>query len=123
MKKKQNKITDITKSGTQYTFTAVSTPEAIKRFKIVTRLDEKDAPDATTQIKVFNSGNTVFIQNLGDLNGVMIIYDMMGRTLKNTSFSPYGITAVQVGSITGAYVVKAATSNESVSKRIIIGKE
>jgi len=119
----ENKVTDITKSGTQYTFTAESTPQAIKRFKIVTRLDEKDAPDASTQIKVFNSGNTVFVQNLGDLNGVMFIYDMMGRTMKNTSFGPYGITAVQVGTITGAYVVKAATSNESVSKRVIIGKE
>jgi len=48
---------------------------------------------------------------------------MMGRMMKTATFGPYGITAVPIGSITGAYVVKAATSYESVSKRVIIGKE
>jgi hypothetical protein len=74
-------------------------------------------------IKVFNSANTIFVQNLSDLNGEMVIYDIMGRYLKKAVFAPYGVTAVQVGTTPGAYVVKAATSNESVSKKIIIGKE
>jgi len=119
----ENKTVDITESGSTYSFAAETTPIPVKRFKIVTRPYEKDATDGTTQIKVFTSGNTVFVQNLENLNGEMVIYDMMGRTLKKAPFGPYGITAVPVGDITGAYVVKAATVNESVSKRIIIGKE
>ena len=88
----------------------------------MTRDIEKNATYANTQLKVFSSGNTIFVQNLGNQTGEMIVYDMMGRKLKKSSFGPYGVTAVQVGSISGAYVVSAATSNEKVSKRLIIGK-
>jgi len=118
----ENKTVEITESGSTYAFSAESTPSAVNRFKIVTRPYEKDAADANNQLKVFSSGNTIFVQNLGNQNGEMIVYDMMGRKLKNTRFGPYAITAVQVGSIPGAYVVSASTSSESVSKRIILGK-
>jgi len=64
----------------------------------------------------------VFIQNLGSLSGEMILCDMVGRTLKRATFAPYGITAVQVGTIPGAYIVNASTSRERVSKKIILGK-
>jgi len=119
----ENKTVEITESGSTYSFAAETTPTPVKRFKIVTRPYEKDTPDATTQIKVFSSGNTVFVQNSGNLNGEITLYDMTGRTLKKSTFGPYGITALQIGSISGAYVVKAYTSNENVSKRIILGKE
>jgi len=118
----ENKTVDITESGSTYTFIAEPSPVTVNRFKIVTRPYEKDASDADTQLKVFSSGNTVFVQNLGNQTGEMIVYDMMGRKLRNASFGPYGVTAVQVGSISGAYVVSAATSNEKVNKRLIIGK-
>jgi hypothetical protein len=117
----ENKTTDMTESGSTYSFVAESTPTTVKRFMIITRPYEKDATDADTQIKVFSSGNMVFVQNLSSLNGEMMIYDMMGRDLKKATFSPYGVTAVQVNTIPGAYIVKAATGTEKVSKRIIIG--
>ena len=118
----ENKAVDITESGSTYSFVAESTPTSVNRFKIATRNIEKDAPDKNTLLKVFSSGNTVFVQNLGSLNGVMNIYDMMGRYIKRANFGPYGVTAVQVGSIQGAYVVNAVTTGERVSKRIILGK-
>ena len=55
------------------------------------------------------------------LSGDIAIYDMTGRILKTAKFEPYGITAIQTGVITGAYIVKAANTNERVSKRIILG--
>jgi len=117
----ENKTTDITESGTAYSFVTESTPTTVKRFMIATRPYEKNASDANTQLKVFSSGSIVFIQNLGNLNGEMVIYDMMGRKLKKVTFGPYGISAVQMNTIPGAYVVNAATTNERVSKRIILG--
>jgi len=118
----ENKAVDITESGSTYSFVAESTPTSVNRFKIATRNIEKDASDKNSMLKVFSSGNTVFVQNLGSLNGEMNIYDMMGRYIKRANFSPYGVTAVQVGSIQGAYVVNASTTGERVSKRIILGK-
>jgi len=118
----ENRIIDITKSGTQYMFMTESTPGPVKRFQIVASPVENETTSAA-KLNVFTAGNTVFVQNSGILNGEMIVYDMMGRMLKKAPFAPYGVTAVQVGTIPGAYVVKAATNNESVSKKIIIEKE
>jgi hypothetical protein len=117
----ENKTTDITESGSSYWFVTESTPTTVKRFMIITLPYDTDATDANTQIKVFSSGNTVFVQNLSSLNGEMVIYDMMGRDLKRATFGPYGVSAVQVNTIPGAYVVNAETATEKVSKRIILG--
>jgi len=117
----ENKVIDISTSGTQYAFVTDSTPAPVKRFMIVTNLTEV-APVTSSYLKVFNSGNTVFIQNSGSLNGEMIVYDMMGRDIKRATFGPYGVTAVQLEAISGSYIIKATTDNEIVSKKIIIGQ-
>ena len=113
-----NKVIDISNSGTQYAFVTDNTPAPVKRFMIVTNPTEVD-PVTSTHLKVFNSGNTVFIQNSGNLNGEMKVYDMMGRNIKRSTFSPYGVTAVKLETISGAYIIKAATDNERVTKKII----
>ncbi|MEI7501793.1 MAG: T9SS type A sorting domain-containing protein [Paludibacter sp.] len=116
----ENKTIDITQTGSTYTFTANSTPTAEKRFKIVTRYYEKDAPDAETQIKVFSANGTVFVQNLGTQNGEVMLYNMSGRFVKSITFAGNAITAVAKSLIPGAYIAKAITNNEEVSKRIIV---
>ena len=113
-----NKVIDISTSGTQYAFVADSTGAPVKRFLIVTNPTEVNTV-ASTQLKVFNSGNTVFIQNSGKLNGEMIVYDMMGRDIRIAPFGPYGVTAVQLETISGAYIIKAATDKEIIIKKII----
>jgi len=116
----ENKIVDITENGSTYKFLAEPVPVTVNRFKIVTNYIEKDAADAT--LKVFSAGNTVFVQNSGNHNGEMFIYDVMGRNLKKVTFAPYGVTATELDVISGAYIVNAATSTEKVSKKIIIKK-
>jgi hypothetical protein len=113
-----NKVIDISTSGTQYAFVTDSTAAPVKRFMIVTN-PTAVVPVASTQLKVFNSGNTIFIQNPGNLNGEMIVYDMMGRDIKRATFGPYGITAVHLETISGAYIIKASTDNERVTKKIV----
>jgi hypothetical protein len=116
----ENKTVDVTASGSTYAFIADTTLSSVKRFKIVTRSYEKDAPDAETHIKVFSSGNRIFVQNTGNLSGEIVVCDMMGRMIKNCVFGPYGVTTVQAGFMPGAYVVNAATREEKVGKRIIL---
>ncbi|MDD4969583.1 MAG: T9SS type A sorting domain-containing protein [Paludibacter sp.] len=117
-----NKIVDITESGSTYSFTAESSPASQKRFIIVARNIENNPIGNETQLKAFTSGNTVFVQNSSKLNGEMSLYDMMGHRVRKVTFGPYGVTAMQVGTICGAYIVKASTANEKVSKKFIIGK-
>ena len=114
----ENKIIDVSTSGAQYAFVTDTTSAPVKRFMIVT--NPTGAPTvASTQLKVFNSANTVFIQNSGSQNGELIVYDMMGRDIKRATFGPYGVTAVQLETISGAYIIKASTDNERVTKKII----
>ena len=117
------KITEITESGTTYSFSAESSTAPVKRFVILTSKNESDIPSNSNHLKVFNTQNTVFVQNLSNLNGEMIVYNMAGRTIKRTTFGPFGITAVKVGTIPGPYIVKATTADEKATEKIIIGKE
>jgi len=116
----ENKTIDISANGAQYKFMAESTPKPIKRFKIITRYYEKEAADAETQIKVFSANKTVFIQNFSNLKGRVMLFDMTGQMIKNTDFDGSTISMVTNNLVPGAYIVKAQTNNEEVSKRIIV---
>jgi len=116
----ENKTIDITASGTQYAFMAESTPTPVKRFKIVTRPYEKNAPDTETQVKVFSSESTIFVQNFSSLNGDCIIYDIAGHNIAKVHFGANGVTAITNTLRPGAYIALAITGGEKVSKRLIV---
>jgi len=116
----ENKTIDITTSGTVYPFLAETTSEPVKRFKIVTRPYEKDASEAETQVKLFSSQETIFVQNLSKLNGDCGIYDIAGHYLMKVPFTGNSVTAISNGLKPGAYVAMAVTANEKVSKRLIV---
>jgi len=119
----ENKTIDVTANGSTYSFVSEPTPEAVKRFKIVTIPIEKDVQADNSKVKICSSANTLIVQNLSSLKGEIVIYDMMGRQMRKSVINPSGVTTIQLEFITGTYVVKAFTSNESESKKIIIGKE
>ena len=116
----ENKTIDITQSGTEYLFQAESTPKPINRFRIVTRPYEKNAPDLDSQLKIFSSGKTIFVDNLGNSAGDLYIYDIAGHFIKKAPFALKTITSVSLNISSGAYIVKAVTSGEDVSKRVLI---
>jgi len=116
----ENKVVDITKSGTQYAFKAESTVAPMKRFKITTEPYVKGASDLASQLKVFNDNNAVFVDNQSNEKGELYFYDIMGRYLKKEIFGPNSISSFPIFSKSGAYVVKAETASEKVSKRIIV---
>lgn len=117
----ENKTVDITASGSTYSFTAASTAAPVNRFRIVTSTPTAVDPVRTEgPLKVFTSGNTVFIQNSGSRSGEMVLYDMPGHSLQRATFGPNAITAIQTDAIPGAYVVTATTGNEKVNKKVII---
>ena len=115
----ENKTIDITQSGSVYPFLAGSDPQASNRFMIITRPYEKDAPDKDSELKIFTGINTILIQNVSSQDGEVMIYDIAGHYLKKVSLSPSSITTV-TGVMPGAYVAKAFTSKDGVTKRLIV---
>ena len=114
----ENKTIDITQTGTTYTFTSATGTDE-KRFKIVTRLDEPNAPDANSKVKIFSANGNIFVQNYSELSGNFILYDIAGHYLKNVPLVPNGIVTVY-GVIPGAYISKVKTGNEEITKRLIV---
>jgi len=115
----ENKTVDVTESGTTYKFATAPASEPSKRFKIITRYYEKDAPDTESSIKIFSARATVFIQNLSTNSGECTLYDVLGRTVAKKIYGPNSVT--EIDNLTqGAYVTTAITNGEKVSKRIIV---
>jgi len=119
----ENKTTDITNSGTEYTFTATQTSSPAKRFKIVTTplVSTNNASVKSSHLKVFNSNETLFIQNTCDQGGNLTIYNMNGIAVAKLTFTANNITTFSTSNLLpGAYVAKACTNQEMVTERIII---
>ena len=116
----ENKIVDITTSGSQYTFTVDSTGVYQNRFKIITRNLDQNTTDATSKLKVFNSNGIFYVQNMSDENGEFRLYDMTGRQLYITKFGPNTVSEVCKISYQGVYVARAVISSEKVTKRVIV---
>ena len=118
----ENKTTDITASGSEYSFSAVSTPTPVNRFKIVTSPTiNTNTLQVSSNLKIFNSKGTLYIQNQSNQNGNLVLYNMDGKAVKKIEFKANEITTFStVNFIPGAYVAKANTNLEMVAGKIII---
>ncbi|MEI6754775.1 MAG: T9SS type A sorting domain-containing protein, partial [Paludibacter sp.] len=115
----ENKTMDVTESGSKYEFNTSSSTQTEKRFKVVARHYEENAPDAESQVKIFSSNGNIFIQNLNNSKGDVMIYDIAGHYLEKMALTPSGIITLS-GIIPGAYIAKVVTTTEEFSKRLIV---
>jgi hypothetical protein len=118
--KVENRIVDVTENGSQYSFLAVSTPNPVNRFQIVTRYYENAAPDKDSAIKIFSSNGMIFVHNFSNHNGNALIFDISGHFVQKVPFTANGITIINSGLASGAYVAKCITESDEVTKRIIV---
>jgi len=116
----ENKTVDVSQDGSTYTFATAQSDAPAKRFKILTRPYEKDAPDTEAQVKIFTAPGRVFVHNLTTFKGECTLYDIAGRAIKNASFAANEVTEVLSNLTPGAYVVNTITNGEKLSKRVIV---
>jgi hypothetical protein len=116
-------ITDITADGSEYSFSAESTPAPVKRFKIVTNIGFTTGKTeiGNGQLKVYNSNQTLFVENLSDQKGTLTLYDLKGIVLKIVPYNANKVTYISTqGLIPGAYLAKAQNGINQVIEKIII---
>jgi hypothetical protein len=117
-----NQVTDITLSGSTYSFTANATGAPDKRFKIVTSLGtvtaNKTVDDA--RLNVYCSQKTIFIDNKSGDAGSLMIYDITGRFVQKFKFSANNISSLPMNIPTGSYILKAKVNNEEVVQSIVV---
>ena len=120
----ENKTTDISATGTEYSFTATPTTTPIKRFKIVTATGgtTENAKTAGNGLRVFGVQNMVMVHNYGTSSGNLTLYDINARILQTSIIAPFGITTMTTNLPDGCYVVKAKTNNMEVTEKVILNK-
>ena len=118
----ENKTTDITSNGSEYSFTSIPTPTPVKRFKIVTVSDiGTGTPHVGSLVKIFNSNGILFVQNNTDNSGSLTLYNMNGVAVKKIEYKANEITTISTSNLLpGAYIAKASTNQEMITERIII---
>lgn len=119
---KSNNITDITASGTQYTFNSNQTSiPTTARFKIVTSpgmITGND--DLSSKLKISSSDKTVYIENNTGAKGDLLIYDVLGKYIQKYTFNANGQTIINTDLTTGVYLLRTTTSNNENIQRVII---
>jgi len=116
--------TDITLSGSIYTFASLPTDTIIKRFKIVTiaNLATKLNPviSSGTALSVFSSQQTVFVDNKSDIPGTLQVVDLAGRSVQQLPFAANSVTALHPTLPQGSYVAVAITKKDRITSKLIL---
>jgi hypothetical protein len=125
----ENKMVEITTSGSQYSFKSTSDNQIEKRFKIIASVDGNDIPtrltdtlDENHSLTVFSSQKTILVKNQSVLKGDLYLYDIAGRFIQKSKFSPNDITIIPTQLPMGTYVSKAVTLKEEVTAKLIISE-
>jgi hypothetical protein len=115
-----HKTTDITESGSTYTFTAESTSQAKNRFSIVTFNTKDESTSESSNIEITSASKTIFIKNMSSNKGNAMIFDISGRFILEVPVNGNGVTVASTGMVSGIYVVKCLTDTETISKKVIV---
>jgi len=116
----ENKVIDITASGSEYKFVVDTTATYSNRFKIVTQNYDQSLTENNSKVKIFTANGTFFVQNLSEDDGEFKLFDIGGRQLKMSKFGPNAVTEVANINGSGVYIGRAVTTNENVTKQLIV---
>jgi len=76
--------------------------------------------DIQQKLKIYNYGETLYIENHGK-NGKIKIYNAYnGKIIKDFNFNADGITMIQSGVPKGSYIINGYTPTEKMNKIILV---
>jgi hypothetical protein len=112
----KNTATDITQSGTTYTFTSGSAaPE--NRFEIATSLDNaKNSEVKKDGLTIFSNQKLIIVNNQTSEAGTLKVYDAtIGQLALDQKFVPNKISTFPTKLSAGLYILRASTGTEQVT--------
>ena len=115
----ENKMVEITNSGTTYMFTA-NQSDPVKRFKIITNPLITDLGKTDVQFSIFSSKQTIYIHNSTDLDGNVEVVDMTGRCRQTSSFTAGDITVLKTTLPTGAYIIQTCLTSGKKQNQLVL---
>ena len=121
---KQDNSFTLLEADSNFSFTPENNLDGIGRFYLHTTSSELSAADfdIKTNISLYTSGNNN-LRIVGVQKGAASVqmYNILGREVFKTSFEGNGINDITLNTIpTGIYIVKLATENRTLNRKIII---
>lgn len=117
-----NSVTNISQSGSSYTFAVNRTTDPEKRFKIVTtngQITDKVAIPIPN-VNVYASGKTVFVDYNEKNTPRLQMFNCNGKSMLESTLNANGLTKIATSLNPGIYVVKLYTLKETIVRRVII---
>jgi hypothetical protein len=117
-----NSTTDISQSGSTYSFSATKSSTPVTRFKIVTSLGIATGlgNNSASDLQVYSFENKIIIQNRTDKNGEVTLYDISGQMMAKFRYSANNTTTIPTRLPVGMYLAKyLSTENEKADILII----
>ncbi len=121
---KKDTVINISESGVEYRFTRPSSDTLVNRFKIVTsneittEIEEPINPDNT--FRIYNHGNTIFVNNSADNQGYLYIYDAAGQMIEQRKVGSYEKSSFELKLPAGVYFAKGIAGIHQQIARFII---
>jgi len=118
----ENTLTDITESGTTYSFTADQTPKPYRRFKIVTSPGNvtNTATIKNSDLTIFSSQQTIFVQNQSDLTGSFMLYSISGQLILEMPVNANALTTIPTNLPAGTYIARVKTNQKELIEHVLI---
>lgn len=114
-----NNCLDITANGSEYHFQAISTPNAVKRFKIIS--SKPGDIQSQSALQVLQQQGNLLIQNGSESKGELYIYSLSGIMVQKQNFAANSLSLLNTEQMEkGIYIVKASTSTEKITQKILI---
>ena len=111
-----NDAIDISSSGTQYRFSAPAKSTNANRFKILTSPDISNGSLllASDVLKVYSSGNKLFVENCSRSNATFNLFDISGRIITTKTIVANSTTQINSNLKSGIYVSKTTVCDSGL---------
>lgn len=119
----ENKVTDVTQNGSVYSFVSQPTPTPVSRFRIITNntnYTETPIVNNATDMTVFSSEKTIFVNNTTSFGGELKVFCNSGVLLKTFPFSANAISILPTTLPVGVYVVQLKTAQTEITKKVVL---
>ncbi len=114
----KNKIVDITDSGSTYTFSALSTPQPVNRFKIISNVTDKQETNKTKIIH-FTENRAIRLNSFSNESGSVQLYDIAGRLISSSTIAPLGSDLIALKPLQ-IYLLKITNEGETFVNKVIV---
>jgi hypothetical protein len=109
--------TDITESGSTYSFTATNTTSSALRFRIIA--NPLGSGTTTSNINVFAADNSLFIKRLAGANALVKVTDLTGRLIAEKKVDNNGLITLPIQKQT-VYIVTVTSEGQTHSQKVMI---